>query len=416
MDILRGAPERLISRGAVSFTIVALGLAALGASDIAPPTNLYFVTQYYAATNGSSTNSGLSPDSAWPLQFGLDHLGPGVTLIVLPGAYTGPFSIVRIDGTASRPAIVRSQQKWQAVIADSSARGLVCNLSQYVIVDGLCISNSVQDGVKLLSAQTTVRNCWITRNGNTTDEQGIASNSAGNSNNIVEYNLIEYNGAGAGYGHGLYLSGPNNIVRGNVVRNNGAFGIQLYTALTNVLQDNNQIYNNLVYGHTNRYGVTMWGAVDPTGLPSGTNYLFNNTILDGMSVFYGSAELTNNIILPAAIKPTSPIDYSATRPALIQSDYNLGTNTISPPGAHNVIINVDPAALFVKPSYGLYWLSQASPARGRAANIGPIRDFFNNPEPVVSDIGAFPYLDALTNDVRNLEAPSGSPDYWFLKE
>jgi parallel beta-helix repeat protein len=406
---------------AILRTAALLTVAFLAGSDapvyaLSAPSNFYMVTEYYAGPNGSTNNSGLSPDSPWPLQYGLDQLDAGVTLVVLPGVYTGAYRVYRRSGTADKPAVVRSQQKWQAVIANSPERGLVLDVAQYIVVDGLCVSNSVSDGIKLLNGQNAIRNCWITRNGNTTDQQGISSNSEGCTNNIIEYNLVENNGASGGKGHGIYLSGANNIVRGNVVRNNGAFGIQLYTSITGNLQDNNRIYDNLVYGHTSRFGVTMWGAADPAGTPSGTNYLFNNTILDGVSLFYGVAGLTNNIILPSPISPTRPVNAStkaATRVTVL-ADYNCGTTAISPAGAHDVIRNVSRSAFFVNMTNGLYWLSATSPARSSAAGFAT-RDFFGDPQGVVTDIGALRYSDVLAGDSRNLEN-SSCPDYWAISE
>ena len=239
-------------------------------------------TTYYVAPSGSIANSGLSASSPWPMQRGLDQLGPGITVVALPGVYTGAFRIYYTSGTAANPATIRSQIKWQAVMANSPGRAFEVYSARYVVIDGFCVTNSVDDGIKLLDAFNTVRNCWVTHNGNATDASGISSNSTGTTNNVFEYNLIEYNGIlplngrTVGYGHGIYFSGPNNLVRGNVVRYNGGFGIHLYTGYAGVRQNNNWVYSNLTYGHTNFYGVTMWGAVTDGSLP-GTNYFFNNT-------------------------------------------------------------------------------------------------------------------------------------------
>lgn len=374
-------------------------------------------TAFYASPNGSNLNTGLTPDSPWTLQYALNHLGPGITVIVLPGQYVGAFKIYYISATASSPAVVRSQSKWKAVIANSPGRGFEVYQSQNVIIDGFCVTNCVSDGVKLLDPNNTVRNCWITHNGNVTDDSGITSNSTTTSANTFEYNLIEYNGIlplngrTAGYGHGVYFSGSSNIVRGNVVRGNGGFGIHLYTGVSTVRQANNYIYGNLCYGHTNFYGVTLWNATTE-GLLASTNYCFNNTFTDGMTVSWGTLCLSNNIIMPAVGNPNVPIYVAPTRPLNIRGDYNSGNIAISPAGPHDIIRNVAKTEFFVDPTKGLYWLALGSPARSKAALLSLPFDFFGNAGFVATDIGAFQFNPILALDVRTLGVTSKLPDYW----
>jgi hypothetical protein len=367
-------------------------------------------TNYFVATNGSSGNTGLATNSPWPLNYALTRLAPGITLTLMPGAYPGTVQIYYVSGTALNPATVRSQYKWQAVIANSTNRGVEVWSARYIVLDGLCVSNCLNTGIKVMDSYNTVRNCWSTHNGNVSDQDGI---EAGNTNNLLEYNLIEWNGSGAGFGHGIYVSGQNNIVRGNVVRHNGAFGIHVYTGSAGNWQNNNLVYNNLVYGHTNKYGVTIWGA-DGNGLLPGTNYLFSNTILDGVSLAYGTAWVSNNIILPSPFNPAQPLCCYASRPPIVGADYNLGTVPMSPAGAHNVIRKVPGSTLFVNLPHGLYWLSSGSPARNAAANLPASVDFFGRPQSSLADIGAFQYSPALTGDIRVLDPSPANPDYWSL--
>jgi hypothetical protein len=377
-------------------------------------------TNYHVATNGSSSNTGLSTDSPWSLAYGITKLGPGITLMLMPGVYTGPVLIYNVTGSAANPATIRSMYKWQAIIANSPNRGveLYNNIKQpsYVVLDGLCVSNSAHVGMKLMDPNCTVRNCWITHNGNNLDtgEPGIDTTDTGGGGNVFEYNLIEYNGCAAngGHGHGIYFSGTNNIVRGNVLRYNQGFGIHLYTEADGTWNNDNYIYNNLTYGHTNKYGVTLWSANGISGALPGTNYLFGNTILDGVSLSYGGVCVTNNIILPTVINLTRPIYSGSHPPIFIGADYNLGTNTITPAGAHDVITNF---VGLVKQDYGLYWLKSDSLARGHALSTayGPV-DFFGNAQFLVLDIGAFQYDDTLAGDSRVLDPSPANPDYWSL--
>jgi hypothetical protein len=370
-------------------------------------------TNYYVATNGSGGNTGLTTNSPWPLNYAVTQLGPGITLTLMPGLYSGTVHIYYVSGTALNPATVRSQYKWQAVIANSTNRGIEMWSAQYIVLDGVCVSNCVNTGIKVMGSHNTVRNCWSTHNGNISDQDGIESNTARNADNVFEYNLIEWNGSGAGFGHGLYVSGQNNIIRGNVVRNNGAFGIQVYTGFAGNWQNNNLVYDNLVYGHTNKYGVTIWGA-DGNGLLPGTNYLLSNTILDGVSLAYGTTWVLNNIILPSPVNPAQPLYRSASQPPIVGADYNLGTVRMRPAGAHNVTTKVASSTLFVNARQGLYWLSPGSPARNAAGSACPPVDFFGRPRSSLADIGAFQYSPALTGDIRVLDPSPANPDYWSL--
>jgi hypothetical protein len=384
------------------FPVLANG--PLGFSTNLPGTN------YFVATNGSGGNTGLTTNSPWPLSYAVTQLGPGITLTLMPGVYPGTVQIYYVSGTALNPATVRSQYKWQAVIANSAARGIEIWESQYIVLDGICVSNSTGSGIKVMDSDNTVRNCWVTHNGNVTDDEGIDGSFAGTTNDLYECNLIEFNGSGAGQGHGLYVSGQNHIVRGNVVRRNGGYGIQLFTGVAGNLVNSNYVYNNLTYGNTNKYGVTIWAA-DGNGNYPGTNYLFNNTMLDGAALNYGAAWVTNNIILPSPINSTQPIAVFSS-PPVIWSDYNLGTNTITPAGAHDVITNY---VGFVNPGNGLYWLKSDSPARGHALSTvcGPV-DFFGNAQSSASDIGAFQYNGVYSLDMRVLDPSPVCPDYWLV--
>ncbi len=382
-------------------------------------------TIYFAGPNGSSANTGFSTDSPWPLQYALKNVAPFSTVILLDGVYKaagvsadGGFSLQTTDNVT-----IKAQNQWKAIITGSTNFGILASsyagssgayTTDHITFDGLCVSNNAGDGMAV-SHDSIVRNCWVIGNG----RQGINISSAACSNNVIEHNLIENNGTIAAgttvvQYHGLYLSGANNIVRGNVVRYNSGFGIHVFTEYAGVQQDNNSIYNNLTYGHTNAYGVAIWGAVNGGSLP-GTNYCFNNTILDGLQLYYGTAWVTNNIILPSQHNPTTPMYVSSSAPSTVSADYNLGTNTISPVGAHNVITNVARTTMFVNLANGLYWLSATSPARNTAKPdvFGPT-DFFGNGQSSVHDIGAFQYDPTLVGDTRVLDPSPADPDYWAL--
>lgn len=232
-------------------------------------------------------------------------LVPGNTVILSPGVYR-PLDLSGIHATADKPAVLQSKVRWGAIVANAPSRGIQVYDCRYLTIDGLCVSNSFGSGIKLIGDHLTVRNCWVTHNGNKTDLSGIEMNSKECSDNTVKISLIEENGAGLGYGHGIYLSGPRNVILANVVRNNGAFGIHLYTGYVGIHQDQNIIVDNWTSGHNARYGVTIWGVDGNYAFP-GINMLQGNVIEDGLQLYYGTVTCAGNIILPSAFNPGVPI-------------------------------------------------------------------------------------------------------------
>jgi hypothetical protein len=152
----------------------------------------------------------------------------------------------------------------------------------------------------------------------------------------------------------------------------------------------------------------------------GTNYVFGNTILDGIQVVWGGAMISNNIVRASPVARYGlPIDpyTNVFAPAFFREDYNLGDHspitqsTVNGGGTHDVIVSYG-SSWFNNGSTGLYWLGNSSPARNAALSsvCGPV-NFFGAGQSGVSDIGAFQYDATLANDVRVLD-PSVDPDYW----
>ncbi len=230
------------------------------------------VPNYYASPTGSSSNTGLSPSSPWSLSYALSKLGPSNVLTLLPGTY--PSIAISKSGT-----ILRSQIKWAAkVVGTSGNHGIWTtgdNVVSNVLVDGFEVSYSWIDGVKLNGHNSTVRNCWIHDSGRgnplwvtNTDTsftgQGVACH--GYNGTTIEYNLIENNGAWLNHDHGIYISGTNCVIRGNVLRRNLAYAIQLYDTNPGDCM-NIQVYRNLMYGNgRGAFIVYSWGDSQTTCL------------------------------------------------------------------------------------------------------------------------------------------------------
>lgn len=160
----------------------------------------------------------------------------------------------------------------------------------------------------------------------------------------------------------------------------------------------------------------MGGDNDYNVLP-GTNYLFGNTILNGLQVGKGRVYVANNVILPGVAYPLNNISIYTPNPPQLSNDYNLSTISFvndsgTTQGPHDIVTNY---VGFVNSTNALYWLAANSPARGKAlAGVcGPV-DFFGKPQSSAGDIGAFQYNATLAGDIRVLDPSPSNPGYWSL--
>ena len=350
--------------------------------------------EYFVSPSGSQTNKGTEA-SPWPsVGFALNNATGGDLITLLPGTYLEAV-VLDQSGTAGHPTVIRSQRKWEAVIRASPSHGIyVADGVSNVVIEGLQVVGSAIDGVKV-GSYAIVRDCWIHDSGG----QGVSAHRTRGT--LMERNLIEHNGTDPVFDHGVYLSGTNNVVRGNVIRWNKCYGCQFY-ANEPASSAECQFYNNLVYG--NRNALTVWS-------PGGqTNYVFNNTLWSDRYVLranFGTLCASNNIL----IGPSARRIFCAEDGAEIRADYNLISASGRRRGPHDVMV-ADPR--FVNPGAGLFWLLADSPARGAAAEgVVPPVDFFGRERTRVLDAGAFQYRRHLTRDTRVLDPSPERPDYWL---
>lgn len=371
----------------------------------------------YAATNGSSSNSGLSESQPLDLGTALAKLTNFQTVVLLDGTWSGVSWSIFNPTTVSGPATLKAKNKWQARLVNGpnwnlGLQGTCTNL----LIDGLVISNSLaDDGLGCVGTRfCTIQNCWVVSN----FLNGINLSNGANSNNTVQNCLIQGNNTRNldNQYHGIYCSGPNNVLRYNVSRyDHQGYGIQVYTGVAGDLLNNNQVYGNLTYGNGGSgtaAGIVCYGANGNDGTNPGTNYIYNNTILDALQLAYGAANVSNNLILVFPAFASDPIHNSVSHPATLNADYNCSTNVFTAPGPHDVITNYTGLG-FANDANGLYWLMPWSAARGKASGPYPPFDLFGNSQKQPLDIGAFAFQSALAGDTRVLDpTPSGGADYW----
>jgi hypothetical protein len=82
-------------------------------SDTATLTVNPIGTIYYASPSGNSSNSGLSTNLPWPLQYAIDHAGVSNTIVLMDGTYSSAAGY-GISGTIDCRTL-KAINKWKAV-------------------------------------------------------------------------------------------------------------------------------------------------------------------------------------------------------------------------------------------------------------------------------------------------------------
>jgi copper-binding protein NosD len=231
----------------------------------------------------------------------------------------------------------------------------------------------------------------------------------------IENNLIEFNGTHIQFDHGVYADGDALTVRGNIVRHNACFGLQLYPSMAGA-----RVYNNLIYGQVRRRGIVI---SCPSG--GGKNWIVNNTIVEDqpITIANGNGEVLENNILIAPRGEAITVDAN-TRDLL--ADYNLCQPKSAYQGPHG--LSEDPR--FVDPEHGLFWLRENSPAIGKGAGqYAPATDFWGRARPreQAVDLGAFAFERSLLGTKVRADwdhgwayfrhgTKIGLPDLWELPQ
>lgn len=121
---------------------------------------------YYVSESGNDDANGLSQDSAWATIDNGDQKGillPGDTVNILIGTYIISSKIDLItDGTSSAPVVYQNYND-KAVTLDADGAGMVVIESNgnHVLIKGLEIANTAEQGIDIKGDSTTVRNCYV---------------------------------------------------------------------------------------------------------------------------------------------------------------------------------------------------------------------------------------------------------------
>jgi hypothetical protein len=221
---------------------------------------------FYVSTDGKADGDGSKDKPFSSVEAALGKVGGGHTILVKSSVYRGPIQIARrFAGTKEAPTTIKAEIKWKAIIIGSPGH-VISNDDDchWVTIDGFQVQGARYDGIKMNGDHNVVRNCWVHNN----QAMGVAMHNK--RHGVIENNLIEFNGSHIQFDHGVYADGDDLVIRGNIVRHNASYGLQLYPSLKNSV-----IANNVVHGQVRRRGIIV---ACPKG--GGHNRIINNTVVE----------------------------------------------------------------------------------------------------------------------------------------
>jgi hypothetical protein len=404
---------------------------------------------FFVAPGGNNANTGGS-DKPWAtLQFAVDRIAPGDTILVKSGTYVG--ARIQKSGQPGAPKVLKAAVGAAVLInapGPANRHASDIEIEQFGaivtdwIIDGLQVTGATRYGIDLRSTdRITVQFCNVHNSGLT----GIFT--AFSNHALVHDNVTAFNNE-----HGIYFSNSGDfpIARANQVHHNRKSGIQLNAdvfqggdgIISSALVEKNVIFengvaggaainldgvsdgmfrNNLLYSN-HASGIALY-AIDG-GEGSSRDQVYNNTIVmaaGARNVILllpspagvmdpTNDRIENNILFtPDANQASISID-AAHAPGFF-SDYNVVVNRIRADG--NTLISLAqwralglgagmghdqrsilsvPSLLFVNAAASDFHLKSGSPAinAGRAL-LNVVDDLEGTPRPqgCCTDIGSY---------------------------
>ncbi len=451
--------SRYRSRCLVLLAVLALGACARGL-PAAPPAGAsagpLAQGTYYVATDGEDVVPGGTFDHPWrTLQFAVDHVAAGDTILVRSGDYLG----CRIEVSGAEGDWITLQAEAGATVrvtAPGPGNRHGSNIEvetwegdgtvSYWVIAGLEVSGAPSWGIDLRGSEAAPSHHLIVRD-NVVHDNGLATGRTGIFLAFVDDALIEGNESYGNGEHGIYCSnsGDRPVVRRNVLHHNAGCGLHMNGdasmggdgIIAGALVEGNIIYEN---GTAGGAAINMDGVAD--------SIVRNNLLYDnhagGIAIFQGDGGvcsqgnrvLNNTIVMPADgrwavnIADEACVDnglfnnilysYHAWRGSIVvptagligfQSDYNVVVDRFSADGGDNVIglaewqaLGYDahsflaiPDELFVDAAGGDYHLRAGSPAIDAGTGLGSAvpDDLEGNPRPLGAafDIGAYEHVE-----------------------
>ncbi|WP_437528506.1 right-handed parallel beta-helix repeat-containing protein [Sorangium sp. So ce726] len=405
---------------------------------------------YYVDCDFGDNGGEGDADDPWEtLQYAVDNINNGDTIIVRPGFCEG----CRI-GESGAPGTGRKTLRAESGVTieepgEGNAHGshieveLFGGTVSHWVIEGFELAHAERSGVDLRGTRDiTVRLCDVHDSG----ETGIFT--AFSDDAVIEYNESAYNGE-----HGVYTSnsGDRPQIRGNLLHHNAFAGVHMngdrnFTpgdgVITNATVEQNQIWengmdgasaincdgvsdsifrNNLLY-RNHASGISLYAIDGSQG--SSRNQVYNNTIVmaadsrwvinipsspSGISNPVGN-KIKNNILYTPRTNRGSILIYQPTI-AGFESDYNVVVNRFSTNGGASIInlsswrnrgydrnsVVASPTNLFVDPNDPFepdFHLRAGSMAIDRGTTVPVLIDLDGVPRPQGPrwDIGAYEFI------------------------
>jgi len=410
-------------------------------------TSSAFATNYYVATWGSDSNPGTSAAPWRTLQWAVDHIAAGDTILVASGSYVG--CRITHSGAAGSPSTLKADVGASVLVnaepPTSTRHSFIeayISTSQtvnYWVIDHLEVSGSGGYGVDLhFTSNITVQNCYVHNSSIT----GLYSSHG-------PYTSFLNNETSANGEHGIYHcnSADYPTIRGNLSHDNSKAGVHMNGDLSqggngliyypdiekNAIYNNDPgnaasalnlgavwygtIFNNLCYNNHDR-GISLYDSDGASG--SSYNKVYCNT-------FVSPSDSNDIIVIPASSKKKpNPVGnlvkdnilytantgakslrvYGSGALATGGSDYNAVIDRFSINGGKNTInlttwrtygfdahsFLSTPTALFVDPANNNYHLKSGSPAANAGTTLSEVTTDLlgvTRPQGSAYDIGCY---------------------------
>ena len=405
-------------------------------------------TTYYVSENGSNSNNGLTPQTAFEtLQYAADLVSAGDSVLVLQGIYAG-FDI-RKNGSQNSLIVFKSIENNVVIDERNSVTpdGINIENASWIVIDGFEIKSQPRSGIRAaVSDFVTIKNNYCHNNQRWgiftgfTDDLTIENNTCSYSfeehgiyvSNSSDRPVIRNNHSFSNNGCGIHMNGDismggdgiiiNAVVEGNILHDNGYGG---GSAINMDGVQNSEIFNNLIYNN-HATGIAMY-QIDG-GDASKNNKVYNNTIIqpsDGrwciISVDGSTGNtLYNNILINHhSFRGSIAIDAASANGFV--SDHNILVNRLSDDdGNSNMTMSqwqslgydlhsmiADPEEqIFVNHTIGNFHLLQNAQAVNAGTNLvlpTVFEDLENVPRPQGSgfDIGCYEFTNAASIEEEN---------------
>jgi parallel beta-helix repeat protein len=406
-------------------------------------------TTYYVSENGSNSNNGLTPQTAFAtLQYAADIVSAGDSVLVLEGNFVG-FDI-RENGTQNSPIVFKSIETNVVIDERNSVTtdGINIENASWIVIDGCEVKDQPRAGIRaVVSDFITIKNNYCHNNyrwgifTGFTDDITIENNSCSFSedehgiyvSNSSDRPIIRNNHSFNNNGCGIHMNGDismggdgiisNAVVEGNILHDNGYGG---GSAINMDGVQESEIFNNLIYNN-HATGIAMY-QIDG-GDASKNNNVYNNTVIqpsDGrwciisVNGSTGNTIYNNILINHHSFKGSIAVD-AASMIGLV-SDYNVLVNRLSDDdGSSNMTLSqwqslgydlhsmiADPESqIFVDHANSNFHLLQNSQAVDAGTNLvlpTVFEDLDNISRPQGSgfDIGCYEYNTITSVEQNNL--------------